>query len=94
MRDSCGIRSKITLKDYLSIADIWVDIIDGNEMLTVFYKDNRLLEVYNPFCNCITDVAEYTYQLPLGLIDIFSDFEGTSYECRNKIEWLKMPIKD
>ena len=94
MRNSCGIRSRITLKDWKDIAEIWVDIIDGNEMLTVFYKDNRLLDIYNPFYNHISDIAEYTYQLPLGLIDVFDNFQGTSYECREKIEWLKIPIKD
>ena len=72
---------------------IWVEIITGDEVVTIWYND-RTYKTFDSSASRVHNFSDITYELPLGLIDVFSTFEGTPYDCWEKIEWLKRPIKD
>lgn len=72
---------------------IWVEIITGDEVVTIWYNDGTY-KTFDSSTLRVRNYADITYELPLGLVDVFSNFEGTPYDCWEKIEWLKMPIKD
>lgn len=73
---------------------MYVEIITGDEILTVIYKDDTPAATYDS-SNCRQqDIFDTIYELPIALIDCFSRFEGSPYQCYEYIERLCMPSKD
>lgn len=94
IRDFAGNKSNITLTNWLNVKRIFVEIVTGDEILTVIYKDDTPADTFDSSTSRGYSYPDVVYELPLGLVDVFSNFEGTPYDCWEKIEWLKMPIKD
>ena len=93
IRDFAGNKSSFILGNSKDVKEIWVEIITGDEVVTVYYEDGT----HKTFDSSMTRVHNYfdtAYELPLGYIDVFSNYEGSPYGCWEKIEKLKMPCKD
>ena len=93
IRDFAGNKSSFILENSKDVKEIWIEIITGDEVVTVFYKDGTH-KTFDSSTSRVYNCSDIVYELPLGLVDVFSNFEGTPYDCWEKIEWLKRPIKD
>ena len=87
LRDYKDNKKEFIIKDFENVEDIFIDIISGDEVAYICYKDNTEIE-FDSSEDRIMNFYDYQYQLPLELIDMFSDFNGSSYNCKTYIEKL------
>ena len=91
IRNFTDTKVKVEVPNWEDVAGIFVDIISGDEKLTVLYNHNDMIE----FESCDTRTISFhdaTYELPLKLVDKFSEFKGSSYDCMTYI--LNLDIKE
>lgn len=80
IRDYTDHKTEVAIKDFEKVLRLDVEIITGDEVLTVTYKDGAKIS----FDSCdrrISDYYDANYELPLDKVDEFSNFDGSSYHC-------------
>lgn len=80
IRDYSDKKVPITIPNFEDVIKIIVEIISGDEVLTVLYRDYSTKKFDSSGCR-MQNFYDDEYELPLDKIDEFSDFVGTSYDC-------------
>lgn len=87
LRDFRGEKSDFIIEDFENVKDIDIVILSGDETATVHYFNGEKEEFDSSECRLV-DYYDCSYELPLNIIDEFSSFEGSSYECERYIRKL------
>lgn len=88
LRDYMDRKIQAVITDFEKVELIGVLIITGDEILVVRYKDEHT-EWIDSSDDRIANYFDGLYELPLDMVDAFSEFEGSSYDCESYISELK-----
>lgn len=93
IRDYEGKKKNITIKNFEQVKSISVTILSGDEVLDVTYEDKHT-DSFDASDSRVISYFDVVYDLPLHLIDEFSQFQGDTYDCARHIRKLKGDDKD
>ena len=88
LRDYMDRKIQAVITDFEKVELIGVLIITSDEILVVRYKDGHT-EWLDSSDNRRANYFDGLYELPLDMVDAFSEFEGSSYDCESYISELK-----
>lgn len=93
VRDYTNQKKEIVIRNFEDVEKIVVAVFSGDEVLNITYKnDNSMTSLYNSD-DRMTSYYDGSYNLPLEYIDLFSNFNGSSYdlmEIADFDEWEKL----
>lgn len=93
IRDYKNSRKSITIKEFEKVKNLSVTILSGDEVLDVTYEDGHT-DSFDASNSRVISYFDVVYDLPLHLIDEFSQFQGDTYDCAKHIRKLKGDDKD
>lgn len=88
LRDYADSRKEFIIEDFENVETIFIQILSGDEVATISYKNGNEI-CFDSSNERLMDFNDGCYHLPLRLIDEFSNFEGSSYDCIDYIDRLK-----
>ena len=90
IRDYESNKVKVEVPDWEDVESIDVTVLTGDEILDVYYSyyDDNVSLTFDSSYDRLHDFYDGGYELPLELVDKFSEFEGSSYDCMEYIKGL------
>lgn len=79
---------EVSIPNWEDVRNIIVITLSGDELLYVSYNGHESMLYDSDEDDRMTDYFDGVYDLPINLIDKFSEFEGSSYECMEYIKRL------